>query len=189
MSHLSPLVRNRAAPTHVPKDLTKDISDQFLPQMEEPIMILPQEEDLNATLDHDEEVHDQLLQSVEDGATKESNEFFGLPQTEVMDPVLPQKETMMLGLPWMEVIMPKVFNAILDVLAKTEKDVVNLPQLSVQRLLRTLAIPAWCPSVSSYTAVQTTSSSSAAEKLFPVPLIGSSNVRDPCQGKLQSHRR
>ena len=40
--------------------------------------------------------------------------------------------------------------------------------------------------MSSYTAVQTTSISSAAQVLFPVPLIGSSNVRDPCHSKPQS---
>ena len=40
--------------------------------------------------------------------------------------------------------------------------------------------------VSSYTVVQTTSSSSAAQILFPVLLIGSLNIRDPCVSKLQS---
>ena len=180
-------------PQEVATDMSQskmmDVSNLFLPQMEEPInMILPSVEDPNATLDHDEEGHDLLL-SVEDGATKENNEFFGLPQTEVIDPVLPQNEPTMFGLPQTEVIMSKVSLAILDVVAKTEKDDANLPQQTVQRLLNTLAISAWCPSVSSYTAVQTTSSSSAAGKLFPVPLTGSSNVRDPCQDKPQSHRR
>ena len=195
MSHLSPLVRNRAAPTHVPKDLTKDISDQFLPQMEEPIMILPQEEDLNATLDHDEEVHDNMLQSTEDRATKtmKDNEFLSLPQTEVLDPVLPQQmETEMLGLTQMEVIMPKVPTmAVLAALSKAEKDVAKLPKYTVhvQGYFSSLSIPDWCTSVPALHSDLPRDYACAVEKLFPVCLTGTFNVRDPCRARNQSHRR
>ena len=60
-------------PKEVAKNLSQsqmeDASTLFLPQMEEPIdLVLPFVEDLDATLDHDEEVHDTVLQSKEDGA-------------------------------------------------------------------------------------------------------------------------